>query len=89
MSARNLSLTKGNQPPINPVQYPDIPRRTSDQFNDTADEVLILRAQMQALQNTQVQQALDAKQTKDALNSMEKLLQQLVACDDSCRRSCS
>jgi hypothetical protein len=44
---------------------------------------------MQALQNTQVQQALNAKQTKGALDSMEKLLQQLVAYNDSRRRSCS
>jgi hypothetical protein len=44
---------------------------------------------MQALQNTQVQQALDAKQTKGALDSMEKLLQQLVARNDSRGRSCS
>jgi hypothetical protein len=34
----------------------------------------MLRAQMQALQNAQVQQALNAKQTKGALNSMKKLL---------------
>jgi hypothetical protein len=47
----------------------------------------MLRAQMQALQNAQVQQALDAKQTKGALDSMGKLLQQLVACDDSRERS--
>jgi hypothetical protein len=47
----------------------------------------MLRAQMQALQNTQVQQALDAKQTKGALNSIGKLLQQLVARDDSRGRS--
>jgi hypothetical protein len=49
----------------------------------------MLRAQMQALQNAQVQQALDAKQTKGALDSMGKLLQQLVARDDSRGRSCS
>jgi hypothetical protein len=47
----------------------------------------MLRAQMQALQNAQVQQALDAKQTKGALDSMGKLLQQLVARDDSRGRS--
>jgi hypothetical protein len=83
----NSSLNKGNQPPTNLLQYPDILCRTSDQFNDTADKVLMLRAQMQALQNAQVQQALDAKQTKSALDSMGKLLQQLVARDDSRGRS--
>jgi hypothetical protein len=89
MSARNPnpSPNKGNPPTTNPVQYPDIPRRTSDEFDDTADEILMLRSQMQALQNAQVKQALDAKQTKGALDSMGKLLQQLVACDDSRRRS--
>jgi hypothetical protein len=47
----------------------------------------MLRAQIQALQNAQVQQALDAKQTKGALDSIGKLLQQLVARDDSRERS--
>jgi hypothetical protein len=42
---------------------------------------------MQALQNAQVQQALNAKQTKGAFDSIEKLLQQLVARDDSRGRS--
>jgi hypothetical protein len=44
---------------------------------------------MQALQNTQVQQALNTKQTKGAFNNMGKLLQQLVAYNNSCGRSCS
>jgi hypothetical protein len=44
---------------------------------------------MQAFQNTQVQQAFNTKQTKGALDSIEKLLQQLVAYNNSCRRSCS
>jgi hypothetical protein len=43
---------------------------------------------MQALKNAQVQQAFNAKQTKGALDSMGKLLQQLVARDDSRGRSC-
>jgi hypothetical protein len=44
---------------------------------------------MQALQNAQVQQALNTKQTKDTFDSIRKLLQQLVAYNNSRERSCS
>ena len=47
----------------------------------------MLRSQIQALQNAQVQQAIDAKQTQAAIGSMEKLLQRIVARDDSRGRS--
>ena len=71
----------------NPVQYPSLTTRVNEQEESSEDEMLTLRSQVQALQNAQVNQALKAQQAEGTMNKMEKLLQQLVARDDSRGRS--
>jgi hypothetical protein len=86
-SRRNQSPTKGKQPTNTSYedeeeqdpQYPDL---TSQTEHD--DEVLALKAQVQALQTAQVQQAIE---TKSSLSSMEKMMQQLLSRDNDPDRS--
>ena len=47
------------------------PQSTS---HNQSDEILMLHANIQALQNTQVKQATDTLQMKNSLSSIEKLL---------------
>ena len=61
---------------------PQYPVPTSPTEHD--DEVLMLKAQVQALQNAQVKQAIE---TKNYFSNMEKVMQQLLSRDDDRGRS--
>ena len=81
---RNQSPTKGKQPTNTSYedeeeQHPDLTPQT-----ERDDEVLMLKAQVQALQNAQVKQAIE---TKNYFSNMEKMMQQLLSRDDNRSRS--
>ena len=77
-----------------PIRYPPITRSTTDRLmaeqpEDDAsdDEVLTLKSQVAALQQVQVEQALQAQQTTASLDNIQKLLAQMNERDQSRGRS--
>ena len=88
MSTRSSNFAKGKQPSSDNPQpastpYPTLPVPSQDEelesYNEHEDEVLELRAQIQALQQAQVNQNIE---TKNSIDSIKELLQQLIARDD-------
>ena len=76
MNTRSSSSAKGKQPSNNSphtllVSSPD---EELESNHDHDDEVLELRAQIQALQQAQVQQSVD---TKASIDDIKRLLQQI------------
>lgn len=83
---RNASPAKGKatQQPYEPQDSDEEQHAqplVEDYGRDQADDILTLRANLQALQHAQVNQAAEAQQMKSSLSGIEQLLQRLVARD--------
>ena len=86
MNTRSSNSAKGKQPsgnnpqPTSPL-YPPLPLPSPDEEleSNREDEVLDLRAQIQALQQAQVHQNIE---TKNSIDSIKELFQQLITRDE-------